>query len=325
MRPHNRDVRPRLLYRLNDLREQSEGSSSEAFRVYLVEGEKDANRLWSLGLPATTNDDGASEDGRKSKWKRALTQQLKAVGATEVVCLPDHDDAGRAHMQAAASSCHAVRLVELPGEHPKGYDVSDWFDAGHRVAELVALADAAELFVPPPLRDDQPPVETPIARPAPIATHPRTLAGVHAVFVQYLGDNYDLDALDAMLAAAAAERLDGDPLWLLIISGPGNAKTETVQALGGVGAVTVSTITSEGALPSASPKREHSKDATGGLLRQLGARGILVVKDIDSQHAEQHAGADAFGAPRDRAPATRSRSGGRATPQDHAARRYRLA
>lgn len=30
-----------------------------------------------------------------------------------------------------------------------------------------------------------------------------------------------------MLCTIAAERLDGDPLWLLIISGSGNAKTET--------------------------------------------------------------------------------------------------
>ena len=58
-----------------------------------------------------------------------------------------------------------------------------------------------------------------------------TLAAAHAVFKRWLGDDYDLDALDAMLAAAAVERLDGDPLWLLIISGSGNAKTETVQAL----------------------------------------------------------------------------------------------
>ena len=43
-------------------------------------------------------------------------------------------------------------------------------------------------------------------------------------------------------------RLDGDPLWLLIISGSGNAKTETVQALDGAGATVTSTISSEGAL-----------------------------------------------------------------------------
>jgi hypothetical protein len=57
------------------------------------------------------------------------------------------------------------------------------------------------------------------------------LKQAHDVFKRWLGDDYDLDALDAMLAAAAVERLDGDPLWLLIISGSGNAKTETVQAL----------------------------------------------------------------------------------------------
>jgi hypothetical protein len=56
-----------------------------------------------------------------------------------------------------------------------------------------------------------------------------SLADVHRVFRKWLGDEYDLDAIDAVTAAAAAERLDGDPLWLLIISGPGAAKTETVQ------------------------------------------------------------------------------------------------
>lgn len=275
----------RLLYRLSDLRESSEGSSSETFRVYLDEGEKDADRLWSLGLPATTNDDGAASDGQKPKWKRALTQQLKAVGATEVICLPDNDGPGRAHMQAVAESGHAaglaVRIVELPDLAPKG-DVSDWLDAGHTVAELIALADAADIYMPPSPRDDESPVETPVTRPTPMVTHARTLAEVHDVFVRYLGDDYDLDALDVMLAAAAAEQLDGDPLWSLIIAGPGHTKTETVQALSGVGAICVSTIASEGALLSASPKREQSKDATGGLLRQIGSRGILVVKDMTS-------------------------------------------
>ena len=64
---------------------------------------------------------------------------------------------------------------------------------------------------------------------------PQPLAAVHALFRRWLGEDYDLAMLDAGLAAAAAERLTGDPLWLLVISGSGNAKTETVQALGGSG------------------------------------------------------------------------------------------
>ena len=75
-----------------------------------------------------------------------------------------------------------------------------------------------------------------------------SLADAHAVFKKWLGDEYDLDAASAAIAAAASERLPGDPLWLLIVAGPGGAKTETVQALAGAGAHVTSTIASEGAL-----------------------------------------------------------------------------
>ncbi len=109
-----------------------------------------------------------------------------------------------------------------------------------------------------------------------------SLVDVHAVFHKWLGDDFDIDALDIVLAAAAAEQLTGDPLWLLIIGGPGAAKTEMAQALTGADAHVISTIASEGALLSASPKRSRRKDATGGLLRLIGERGILVIKDFTS-------------------------------------------
>ena len=91
-----------------------------------------------------------------------------------------------------------------------------------------------------------------------------------------------MGTLDAMLSAAAAERLAGDPPWLLIISGPGNAKTETTQATSGLGAQVISTITSEGALLSGSPRKGRAKTATGGLLRKIGERGIIAIKDFTS-------------------------------------------
>ena len=109
-----------------------------------------------------------------------------------------------------------------------------------------------------------------------------TLDDVHSVFRRWLGDEYDLDAINVTLAAAAVEQLDGDPLWLLLVSGSGNAKTETVQSLSGAGAFITSTIASDGALLSGSPKKERSADATGGLLRRLGTRGLLVIKDVTS-------------------------------------------
>ncbi|MEV5689918.1 hypothetical protein [Micromonospora globbae] len=104
----------------------------------------------------------------------------------------------------------------------------------------------------------------------------------HAVFRRWLGAEYDTGSLDAVLAVAATERLGGDPPWLLVVSGSGNAKTETVGALAGIGAHITSTITSEGALLSATPKQDKEKGATGGLLRKIGPGGVLVVKDFTS-------------------------------------------
>lgn len=124
---------------------------------------------------------------------------------------------------------------------------------------------------------------TPSPAPAtPVTDRVGSLTELETVARRWLGSGYDLQALHAVIAAAAVEQLDGDPVWMLIISGSGNAKTETVQALDGAGGLITSTISSQGALLSATSKRERSKDATGGLLRKIGDRGILVIKDVTS-------------------------------------------
>ena len=109
-----------------------------------------------------------------------------------------------------------------------------------------------------------------------------SLDELHQVFRKWFGAEYDLDAIDAVLTAIASERLSGDPLWLLLIGGPGAAKTETVQAGAGAGAYVTSTIASEGALLSATSSKSRSKTATGGLLRKIGDHGVLVIKDVTS-------------------------------------------
>src|SRR3990172_13347439 len=89
-----------------------------------------------------------------------------------------------------------------------------------------------------------------------------------------------MDAAHAVLAAAAANQLNGDPVWLLVVSGPGFTKTETVSMRAGAGAFITSTISSEGSLLSGTSKKEATKDATGGLLKKLGDNGVLVLKDF---------------------------------------------
>jgi len=112
--------------------------------IYIVEGEKDAERLISLGLCATCNHGGAG------KWSKVHSAYLK--GASEVVILPDNDEAGQAHAEAVATrlfdaGVRSIRIVKLPDLPHKG-DVSDWLDAGHSLEELQGLVESAPLWKP---------------------------------------------------------------------------------------------------------------------------------------------------------------------------------
>lgn len=116
----------RVLYRLPELAGQS--------AVVVVEGEKDADALWSHGIAATTNVSGAG------KWRDGYSQQLRDAGVRSVVILPDADDPGRAHATQVLASVEGVgisgRIVPL-AVSAKG-DVSDYL-ATHSAADLTAL------------------------------------------------------------------------------------------------------------------------------------------------------------------------------------------
>ena len=111
--------------------------------VVIVEGEKDADRLWALEIAATTNPGGAKN------WRDEYATALRTLGVKEVVILPDHDKVGREHADTVAISCRRaglrVTIVALPGLDEHG-DVSDWFDAGHTVAELDTLIEETPEF-----------------------------------------------------------------------------------------------------------------------------------------------------------------------------------
>jgi hypothetical protein len=110
--------------------------------VFIVEGEKDADKLWRLGIPATCNAGGAG------KWPEAA--QPTFAGA-RVVLLPDNDDAGRNHAAvvgaALKDTAADVRVLELSGLPPKG-DVSDWLRDGGTAQALQDLAASARPWTP---------------------------------------------------------------------------------------------------------------------------------------------------------------------------------
>ena len=124
------DVR-RVLYRLPELID-SIGT------VYVVEGEKDADRLRELGVVATTSAQGA-KSARKTDWT--------PLEGRDVVVLPDNDPEGREYATAvteAISRAKSIRVVQLPGLPTHG-DVSDWLDAGHTLDELDKLGKETRL------------------------------------------------------------------------------------------------------------------------------------------------------------------------------------
>ena len=106
-------------------------------------------------------------------------------------------------------------------------------DKGIRATEATLRSglDAGMQEPHPDLADEPPAAPKPEAPQHP----PRTLIEVHDVFRKWFGAEYDTATIDAVMATVAAERLSGDPLWLLLVSGPGNIKTETVQSLAGAG------------------------------------------------------------------------------------------
>jgi hypothetical protein len=165
--------------------------------------------------------------------------------------------------------------------HTNGYVAEEGIRAVE--ATLRSGLDAGMQEPHPDLKDDDDEREPETESSSAVPEYPRcSLDDVHNTFMRWFGKGYDIDTIDAVMATAASHQLGGDPLWLLLISGSGNAKTETVSSLSGAGALVSSTIASEGALLSGSTRKQRVKDATGGLLRKLGDHGLLVLKDVTS-------------------------------------------
>jgi hypothetical protein len=92
----------------------------------------------------------------------------------------------------------------------------------------------------------------------------------------------DLTPVLAVLGAVAANKLPGDPVWLGIVAPPSSAKTEILNALSMLPDIYPTATLTPASLLSGTAKREKAADAKGGLLRAIGAFGILVMKDFGS-------------------------------------------
>ncbi len=136
--PNVQGVR-QIPYRLPEL---IEAISSER-TVFVVEGEKCADALWAIGIPATTNAMGAG------KWPDSLNPYFADA---DVVVLPDNDKPGVEHAAKVAESLNSVasrvRLLSLPSLSTKG-DVVDWIRAGGTPDQLYGLVAALDVPAKP--------------------------------------------------------------------------------------------------------------------------------------------------------------------------------
>jgi hypothetical protein len=86
----------------------------------------------------------------------------------------------------------------------------------------------------------------------------------------------------AVLGTVAANLLPGDPVWLGLIAPPSSAKTEILNSISKLPNVAqAATITPAGLL-SGTPQKQRANGNKGGLLRQIGKFGIVVLKDFGS-------------------------------------------
>jgi hypothetical protein len=120
----------------------------------------------------------------------------------------------------------------------------------------------------------------PEPEPAPTGP-PSSIAETLAKFEHWLLLKNHIPVL-AVLGAVAANYLEGDAVWLGVIAPPSSAKTEILNATSALPEVVQTATVTPAGLLSGTPKKQRDKGAMGGLLRQIGDFGILVLKDFGS-------------------------------------------
>lgn len=131
----------KILYRLPEvLKAVQEGKT-----IFLVEGEKDADKLVQYGLVTTTAPESL-------KWPDNFTGVLQNC---DVVLLYDMDKTGIERRDLLCKSLHGkvkrLRVIDLPGleyQESHGKDVSDWLAEGNTISRLLEILTSTTDYSP---------------------------------------------------------------------------------------------------------------------------------------------------------------------------------
>jgi hypothetical protein len=197
-----------------------------------------------------------TRDDEPIPWEALKPEHRERIARTLAEILPGADPAEHWAKMPRAEQLESVIWHD---EHPDT-------DAGAWEADRRELAE----------RHDPETVECLETLPAERVAH------LEAVFRDWLVIN-DLVPLRAVLGAVASHLLGDDALALCVIGPSGSLKTVIAESLSRVpGVVPSSLVKGPAALLSGTPRKERSKSSTGGLLREIGDSGVLVLKDFTS-------------------------------------------
>lgn len=182
----------------------------------------------------------------------------------------------------------SVIIVYLPdGEGGEKTGLDDYFERGGTAETLLELAKAGAEQKPgqtdAPKPETLSPDETRAAfkKAAGEVAAACSLADVKKTFHRWILIEDD-GAIEVTLGTVAANLMDGDAVWLMLVGGSSGGKTEIVNPLLGLPFVKEAAVLTESSLLSGSSKRDHAAGAKGGLLREIGPFGVLILKDFTS-------------------------------------------
>ena len=131
----------KVLYRLPEVLKGITNGES----IFLVEGEKDADRLVQSDLIATTTSESLF-------WSNEFTEILKEA---DVLILYDYDKTGIERKNLLCERLYGqvkrLRVVELPGltyQDDHGSDISDWLKNGNTTEQLLELVETMPDYAP---------------------------------------------------------------------------------------------------------------------------------------------------------------------------------
>lgn len=91
----------------------------------------------------------------------------------------------------------------------------------------------------------------------------------------------DPTPLYVTLGSLVGNMIEGYPVWLMMVGASGCGKTLMIEMLANTPKThLIGVVKGQGSLLSATGKKERSRSATGGVLREVGQSGVMLIKDF---------------------------------------------